>query len=29
MRECAELIGGTLDAGPEEKGFRVLLRVPL
>jgi signal transduction histidine kinase len=29
MRERAELIGGTLDAGPEDKGFRVLLRVPL
>ncbi|MEV5710871.1 histidine kinase [Actinoallomurus sp. NPDC052274] len=29
MRERAELIGGALEAGPEEKGFRVLLRVPL
>ncbi|MCO5970760.1 sensor histidine kinase [Actinoallomurus soli] len=29
MRERAELIGGTLEAGPQEKGFRVLLRVPL
>jgi signal transduction histidine kinase len=29
MRERAELIGGTLEAGPLEKGFRVLLRVPL
>lgn len=29
MRERAELIGGTLTAGPAEKGFRVLLRVPL
>lgn len=29
MRERAELIGGTLDAGPDGKGFRVLLRVPL
>jgi signal transduction histidine kinase len=29
MRERAELIGGTLSAGPEGKGFRVLLRVPL
>ncbi|GAA4628499.1 histidine kinase [Actinoallomurus vinaceus] len=29
MRERAELIGGTLDAGPQEKGFGVLLRVPL
>lgn len=29
MRERAELIGGTLDAGPVGKGFRVLLRVPL
>ncbi|GAA4615630.1 histidine kinase [Actinoallomurus liliacearum] len=28
MRERAELIGGTLDASPEGKGFRVLLRVP-
>jgi signal transduction histidine kinase len=28
MRERAELIGGTLDAGPEGKGFQVLLRVP-
>ncbi|GAA0327365.1 histidine kinase [Actinoallomurus spadix] len=29
MRERAELIGGALEAGPQEKGFRVLLRVPL
>lgn len=29
MRERAELIGGTLEAGPDGKGFRVLLRVPL
>jgi signal transduction histidine kinase len=29
MRERAELIGGTLTAGPAEKGFRVLLRLPL
>ncbi|MDL4775125.1 MULTISPECIES: sensor histidine kinase [Thermomonosporaceae] len=29
MRERAELIGGTLETGPEDKGFRVLLRVPL
>lgn len=28
MRERAELIGGTLDARPEDTGFRVLLRVP-
>ncbi len=29
MRERAELIGGTLDAGPAGEGFRVQLRVPL
>jgi signal transduction histidine kinase len=29
MRERAELIGGTLEAGPVDKGFAVLLRVPL
>jgi signal transduction histidine kinase len=29
MRERAELIGGTLEAGPAGKGFSVLLRVPL
>jgi signal transduction histidine kinase len=29
MRERAELMGGTLDAGPEGEGFNVLLRVPL
>jgi signal transduction histidine kinase len=29
MRERAELIGGTLDAGPAGEGFGVLLRVPL
>ncbi|WP_221760950.1 sensor histidine kinase [Kibdelosporangium aridum] len=28
MRERAELIGGTLDAGPVADGFRVRLRVP-
>nr|WP_241755723.1 histidine kinase [Actinomadura sp. RB99] len=28
MRERAELIGGTLETGPEGKGFRVALRVP-
>lgn len=28
MRERAELIGGTLAAGPTERGFAVLLRVP-
>ncbi|ALG08830.1 sensor histidine kinase [Kibdelosporangium phytohabitans] len=28
MRERAELIGGTLDAGPVDGGFRVRLRVP-
>lgn len=29
MRERAELIGGTLEAGPAGEGFRVFLRVPL
>ncbi|MFI0777221.1 sensor histidine kinase [Streptomyces sp. NPDC021212] len=29
MRERAELLGGTLDAGPEGEGFVVRLRVPL
>ncbi|MFI0448547.1 sensor histidine kinase [Actinomadura sp. 6N118] len=29
MRERAELIGGTLDTGPQGKGFRVSLRVPV
>jgi signal transduction histidine kinase len=29
MRERAELIGGTLEAGPAGEGFSVLLRVPL
>ena len=29
MRERAELIGGTLEAGPAGEGFNVLLRVPL
>jgi signal transduction histidine kinase len=29
MRERAELIGGTLEAGPGGEGFSVLLRVPL
>ncbi|MFJ8751414.1 sensor histidine kinase [Streptomyces sp. NPDC102441] len=28
MRERAELLGGTLEAGPDEKGFVVNLRVP-
>ncbi|WP_329123982.1 sensor histidine kinase [Streptomyces sp. NBC_01465] len=28
MRERAELLGGTLDAGPDEEGFVVRLRVP-
>ncbi|MEU5882149.1 histidine kinase [Spirillospora sp. NPDC047279] len=28
MRERAELIGGTLETGPEGEGFRVKLRVP-
>ncbi|WP_225993481.1 sensor histidine kinase [Actinomadura rudentiformis] len=28
MRERAELIGGSLDTGPQGKGFRVSLRVP-
>ncbi|MBT2440606.1 sensor histidine kinase [Streptomyces sp. ISL-36] len=28
MRERAELLGGTLDAGPEGEGFTVRLRVP-
>jgi signal transduction histidine kinase len=28
MRERAELLGGTLDAGPTNTGFRVLLKVP-
>ncbi|MGW4231378.1 sensor histidine kinase [Streptomyces sp. NPDC004980] len=28
MRERAELLGGTLDAGPDEEGFVVSLRVP-
>ncbi|WP_405776406.1 sensor histidine kinase [Streptomyces sp. NBC_00859] len=28
MRERAELLGGTLDAGPDEEGFLVRLRVP-
>jgi signal transduction histidine kinase len=28
MRERAELIGGSLEAGPDGQGFRVLLRVP-
>ena len=28
MRERAELIGGTLETGPEGRGFRVALRVP-
>ncbi|MBL1100458.1 sensor histidine kinase [Streptomyces coffeae] len=29
MRERAELLGGTLEAGPEGEGFTVRLRVPL
>jgi signal transduction histidine kinase len=29
MRERAELLGGSLDAGPEEEGFVVTLRVPV
>jgi signal transduction histidine kinase len=28
MRERAELLGGTLSAGPTEAGFLVVLRVP-
>lgn len=28
MRERAELLGGTLEAGPDEEGFVVNLRVP-
>jgi signal transduction histidine kinase len=28
MRERAELLGGTLEAGPDEEGFVVRLRVP-
>jgi signal transduction histidine kinase len=28
MRERAELLGGTLTAGPTGCGFRVLLRIP-
>ncbi|MEH0418004.1 sensor histidine kinase [Streptomyces sp. B21-083] len=28
MRERAELLGGSLEAGPDEKGFAVTLRVP-
>ncbi|MFF5187835.1 sensor histidine kinase [Streptomyces sp. NPDC000345] len=29
MRERAELLGGSLDAGPDEEGFAVTLRVPV
>ncbi|MFC7658146.1 ATP-binding protein [Pseudonocardia benzenivorans] len=29
MRERAELLGGTLDAGPTGHGFRVTLEVPV
>ncbi|MFD7665328.1 sensor histidine kinase [Streptomyces sp. NPDC059788] len=29
MRERAELLGGTLDSGPDEEGFVVRLRVPV
>jgi signal transduction histidine kinase len=28
MRERAELLGGTVEAGPTESGFRVCLRLP-
>ena len=28
MRERAELLGGTLGAGPDEEGFVVTLKVP-
>jgi signal transduction histidine kinase len=28
MRERAELLGGTLTAGPTDNGFRVLLWLP-
>jgi glucose-6-phosphate-specific signal transduction histidine kinase len=28
MRERAELLGGELDAGPTDTGFRVVLRLP-
>jgi signal transduction histidine kinase len=29
MRERAELLGGSLDAGPDEEGFVVTLKVPV
>ena len=29
MRERAELLGGSLEAGPDEEGFVVTLRVPV
>jgi signal transduction histidine kinase len=29
MRERAELLGGSLDAGPDEEGFAVTLKVPV
>jgi len=29
MRERAELLGGSLDAGPDEEGFTVTLKVPV
>jgi signal transduction histidine kinase len=28
MRERAELLGGSLEAGPHDKGFRVRLWIP-
>ncbi|MYR56197.1 sensor histidine kinase, partial [Streptomyces sp. SID625] len=29
MRERAELLGGSLEAGPHEEGFAVTLKVPV
>jgi signal transduction histidine kinase len=29
MRERAELLGGSLEAGPDKEGFVVTLRVPV
>lgn len=29
MRERAELLGGSLDAGPDDEGFVVTLKVPV
>ena len=29
MRERAELLGGSLEAGPDEEGFVVTLKVPV